>query len=109
MVGQFFTEGKRATSSLFSSSKTSGQVSIDWTGKKKKMAHGNYHWLLFTIYLNTPHDQQQYTLRKEKKALHERRERYNAFRISADLLHAVVLRGVGTYWVKWSGFFFNSA
>lgn len=74
-------------------------------GRKKKMAHGNYHWLLFTIYLNTPHDQQQYTLRKEKKALHERRERYNAFRISADLLHAVVLRGVGTYWVKWSGFF----
>lgn len=36
MVGQFFTEGKRATRSLFSSSKTSGQVSIDWTGKKKK-------------------------------------------------------------------------
>ncbi len=35
MGGQFFTEGKHATSSLFSYSKTSGQVSIDWTGKKK--------------------------------------------------------------------------
>ncbi len=66
------------------------------------MAHGNYHWLLFTIYLNTPHDQQQYTLRKEKKALHER---YNAFQMSAGLLRAVVLRGVGIYWVKRGGFF----
>lgn len=73
---------------------------------QEKMAHGNYHWLLFTIYLYTPHGQRQYTLRK-KKTLYERRERNNAFRISAGLLRAVVLLGLGTYWVKWSGFLFS--
>lgn len=62
--------------------------------KKTEMAHGNYHWLLFTIYLNTPHDQQQYTLREKKRKLSASAESVkNAFRISAGLLRAVVLRG----------------
>lgn len=65
------------------------------------MAHGNYHWLLFTIYLYTPHGQQQYTLRK-KKTLYVCRERNDAFRISAGLLRAVVLI-IGR--VKWSEFY----
>ncbi len=50
MVGQFFTEGKHATSSLFSYSKTSWQVSIDWTGKKKINKNGTRQLPLATFH-----------------------------------------------------------